>query len=73
MFFESISLTLTTTKSLKILKQFAALTKKLQLNTAILADLQGPKLRIGKIKDGTIIKPGDKILFKTDSSFEGDC
>ena len=46
--------------------------RKLQINTAILADLQGPKLRIGKIKDGTIIKPGDKILFKTDSSFEGD-
>ena len=46
--------------------------KKLQLNTAILADLQGPKLRIGKIKDGTIVKSGDRILFKTDSSFEGD-
>ena len=46
--------------------------KKLQLNTAILADLQGPKLRIGKIKDGTIIKTGYRILFKTDSSFEGD-
>ena len=46
--------------------------KKLQLNTAILADLQGPKLRIGKIKDGTIVKPGDRILFKTDFSFEGN-
>ena len=46
--------------------------KKLQLNTAILADLQGPKLRIGKIKDGTILESGDRILFKTDSSFEGN-
>ena len=54
------------------IKTIRSIDKKLQLNTAILADLQGPKLRIGKIKDGTIIKTGDRILFKTDSSFEGD-
>ena len=54
------------------IKTIRSIDKKLQLNTAILADLQGPKLRIGKIKDGTIIKTGDRILFKTDSSFQGD-
>ena len=34
--------------------------------------MQGPKLRVGKIKEGTIVNPGDKVLFKTDSSFEGN-
>ena len=46
--------------------------KYLYTNTAILGDLQGPKLRIGKIKENTEIKEGDKIIFSTDSSFEGD-
>ena len=46
--------------------------KDLHTNTAILGDLQGPKLRIGKIKQNTEIKEGDKISFSTDSSFEGD-
>ena len=46
--------------------------KALYTNTAILGDLQGPKLRIGKIKENTEIKEGDKIIFSTDSSFEGD-
>ena len=46
--------------------------KDLYTNTAILGDLQGPKLRIGKIKENTEIKEGDKIIFSTDSSFEGD-
>ena len=54
------------------IKTIRSIDKKLELNTAILADLQGPKLRIGKIKDGTVVKPGDKILFKTDSPFEGN-
>ena len=47
------------------IKTIRSIDKKLELNTAILADLQGPKLRIGKIKDGTVVKPGDKILFKS--------
>ena len=46
--------------------------KALYTNTAILGDLQGPKLRIGKIKENTEIKEGGKIIFSTDSSFEGD-
>ena len=54
------------------IKTIRSIDKKLELNTAILADLQGPKLRIGKIKDGTVVKPADKILFKTDSPFEGN-
>ena len=56
----------------KNIEMIRSIDRKLQLNTAILADLQGPKLRIGKIKEGTIVNPGEKVLFKTDSSFEGN-
>lgn len=30
---------------------------------AILADLQGPKLRIGQVEEGAIVHPGDRVLF----------
>lgn len=33
--------------------------------TAILADLQGPKLRVGVMKEDIIVNPGDKITFQT--------
>ncbi len=46
--------------------------KNLETNTAILGDLQGPKLRIGKIKENTFIEEGDEIIFSTRSPFEGD-
>lgn len=32
-------------------------------NVAVLADLQGPKLRIGAVEDGVFVKPGDEISF----------
>ena len=41
--------------------------KKLNVNTAILGDLQGPKLRVGKIVEGAFVNPGDKVLFSTDA------
>ena len=31
---------------------------------AILADLQGPKLRIGEVEDGVTLKKGDKFTFQ---------
>jgi len=33
--------------------------------TGILADLQGPKLRVGVMKEDVVVKPGDKITFTT--------
>ncbi len=40
------------------------LSEKLGHNVAIIADLQGPKIRIGEIKDGqTVINPGDILEF----------
>ena len=46
--------------------------KKLNTNTAILGDLQGPKLRVGIIKEGAKVKPGSRVLFSTDNPFIGN-
>ncbi len=40
-------------------------------NAAILADLQGPKLRVGVMKEEVEVKPGDEIIFATGERFEG--
>ena len=56
----------------KLIEMIRKVDQKLQTNTAILGDLQGPKLRIGKIKEGSIVNEGDRVLFSTDSSFEGN-
>jgi len=46
--------------------------KKLNANTAILGDLQGPKLRVGIIKEGTKVKLGNRVIFSTDNPFIGN-
>ena len=40
--------------------------------TAILADLQGPKLRVGVMSGEVIVDPGDEITFVTGEPFEGN-
>ena len=40
-------------------------------NASILADLQGPKLRVGVMKDDVVVAPGDEIVFATGERFEG--
>ena len=47
------------------------LSEELGSNTAILADLQGPKLRIGMMKEEVVVRPGDEILFCTGKEFKG--
>ena len=39
--------------------------------TAILADLQGPKLRVGVMQDGVVVNPGDIITFQTSEDVIG--
>lgn len=39
---------------------------------AILADLQGPKLRVGVMKEEVIVQPGDTIVFATGKEFKGN-
>lgn len=40
-------------------------------NTSILADLQGPKLRVGVMKEDVIVNPGDIITFQTAEDIPG--
>lgn len=40
-------------------------------NTSILADLQGPKLRVGVMSEDVIVEPGDEIIFCTGKEFKG--
>ena len=49
---------------LKVINHINYINEKYNLHISTLADLQGPKLRVGKIKDNALIlKPGDKITF----------
>ena len=48
---------------LKSIKHIRNLEKKLNLQIAILADLQGPKFRIGEMEDGILIKAGARFKF----------
>lgn len=45
---------------------------ELGISTALLADLQGPKLRIGEMKDEITLEPGDTFYFCTGEEFEGN-
>lgn len=49
--------------AVEIIKTVRDLNMEHDLNIALLADLQGPKLRIGEVEPGTIIKNGEKVLF----------
>ena len=48
------------------------LNEELGRNTGILADLQGPKLRVGIMEDVIEVAPGDQISFKTGEKFVGN-
>ena len=48
------------------------LNEELGRNTGILADLQGPKLRVGVMEEGIEVAPGDRIAFKTGEKFVGN-
>lgn len=50
----------------KTIKLIRAINKKKGYNVAILADLQGPKLRVGVMQDGIILKKGNTFTFTTD-------
>lgn len=44
---------------------------RLDTSVAVLMDLQGPKLRIGEMAEGTVVHPGDEVVF-TDVPCVGD-
>lgn len=53
------------------IKMIRSLGEEMGNSTAILADLQGPKLRIGMMKEEVVVHPGDRISFCTGDEFEG--
>src|SRR5699024_4707953 len=47
------------------------LSDELNLNVGILADLQGPKLRVGTMKGEVVVSKGDRVTFVTGQPFKG--
>lgn len=54
----------------EIVDKVQRLNEELDTNIAVLADLQGPKLRIGTVKEGAYLNPGDILTF-TNKEVEG--
>lgn len=54
------------------IQMIRSLNEKLNTNTSILADLQGPKLRVGEMEEGTEVQEGDEVRFLTDAPFVGN-
>ncbi|UOF01935.1 pyruvate kinase [Bdellovibrio reynosensis] len=51
---------------LKVIHSLRKLSSELRAPVAILQDLQGPKVRVGKFENGSIqITPGEKVVFTT--------
>ncbi len=51
----------------EVIASIRSLNEELGLNTAILADLQGPKLRVGEMADGPIeLREGEDLVITTD-------
>ncbi len=53
------------------IKMIRELNEEMQVFTSILADLQGPKLRVGVMAEEVVVAPGDEITFVTGEPFEG--
>ncbi len=53
------------------IKLIRELREEMGVYTAILADLQGPKLRVGVMSGEVIVAPGDELDFITGQPFEG--
>ena len=55
----------------KRIKMIKELDEELGTYTAILADLQGPKLRVGNMDGDVVVAPDDEIVFATGEPFDG--
>jgi len=53
------------------IKMIRELNEEFGYNAAILGDLQGPKLRVGTMKEEVVVNKGDKIVFATGERFMG--
>jgi pyruvate kinase len=50
-------------RTIKLIKE---INEEYNCKTAVLADLQGPKLRIGDVEEGAVINEGDTLTFTTE-------
>ncbi|MGM5630452.1 pyruvate kinase [Apibacter raozihei] len=55
----------------KWVKLVRGINEEYGFTVSLLADLQGPKLRVGVVKEGVVVKSGDLITF-TNEKIEGD-
>ena len=55
----------------KNIETIREINKELGYSVGILGDLQGPKLRVGVVKEGSYLNPGDILTF-TNEKMEGD-
>src|SRR5690606_8978996 len=55
-------------KNVEIIRE---INQELGQSVGILGDLQGPKLRVGLVKEGSYLNPGDILTF-TNEKIEGD-
>ncbi|MCB0466083.1 MAG: pyruvate kinase, partial [Aequorivita sp.] len=56
----------------KAIATIRKLSEELDIHVAILGDLQGPKLRVGMMKEEVVVQPGDELSFCTGNEFEGN-
>ena len=56
----------------RIVSDIKALRIEHKKHVSILGDLQGPKIRIGSVKEGVILKKNDEIVFSTKKIDAGD-
>ncbi|MBT8265668.1 MAG: pyruvate kinase [Bacteroidia bacterium] len=56
----------------KRIEMIRELNEEFGFNTAILADLQGPKLRVGVMGNEVVVNEGDEINFETGKEFKGN-
>ena len=55
----------------KTIEMIRKLSEEMDTHVAIMGDLQGPKLRVGVMKEEVVVQPGDQLLFCTGKEFEG--
>ena len=56
----------TTKQHTEIVENIKAINRELGLNITILGDLQGPKLRIGAVQEGTELEDGTELIVTTE-------
>ncbi|MBN1952861.1 MAG: pyruvate kinase [Bacteroidales bacterium] len=47
----------------EMIQRVRAINKKMNTHIALLADLQGPKIRLGEVEEGTLVRDDDTIIF----------